>query len=77
MHSEKPYEKQMFHKIWLVTRIAGDTSVRRKDQRDLANDNIVPPLLDRTAHKHQEEDGKKFRTVSTFKKEFETIKGQL
>jgi hypothetical protein len=34
-HSEKPYEKQMFHKIWLVTRTAGDTSLRPKEHRDL------------------------------------------
>ena len=28
-HSERPYEKQMFHKIWLVTRTAGDSSLRQ------------------------------------------------
>jgi hypothetical protein len=51
----------------LVTRTAGDTSVRRKEHRDLANDNRVPPLLDRTLQKHQETEGKKSKTESTFK----------
>jgi hypothetical protein len=43
-HLEKPYEKQIFHKIWLVTRTTGDTSLRPKEHRDLANDNRVHPL---------------------------------
>ena len=55
---EKPYEKQMFHKIGLATRTAGDTSVRQKKHRELANDNGVPPLLDRTPQKHQETEGR-------------------
>jgi hypothetical protein len=67
----------MFHKIWLVTRISGNTSVRRKEHRDLANDNRVPPLLDRTPQKHQETEGKKSRTGSTFKTEVETTKGAV
>ena len=57
----------MFHKIWLVTRTAGDTSLRPKEHRDLANDNRVHPLLDRTPQKHKETEGKKSRTRSTFK----------
>jgi hypothetical protein len=57
-HSEKPCEKQMFHKIWLVTRTAGNTSFRRKEHRNLANHNRVTPLLDRTPQKHQEAEGK-------------------
>jgi hypothetical protein len=72
-----PYEKQMFHKIWLVTRAAGDTSLRPKERRDLANDNRVHPLLDRTPQKHKETEVKKSRTGSTFKTEVETTKGQL
>jgi hypothetical protein len=74
---EASYEKQMFHKIWLVTRTAEDTSVRRKDHRDLASDNRVPPLLDHTPQKHQETEGKKSRTGSTFKTEIETTKGAV
>jgi hypothetical protein len=46
----------------LVTRTAGDTSLRPKKHRDLANDNRVHPLLDRTPQKHQETEGKKSRT---------------
>jgi hypothetical protein len=57
--------------------IAGDTSLRRKEHRDFANDNRVPPLLDRTPQKHQEAEGKKSRTGSTFKTEVETTKVQL
>ena len=38
------YEKQMFHKTWLVTRTAGDISVRRKEDRDLANDKSPSPI---------------------------------
>ena len=67
----------MFHKIWLVTRTAGNTSLRRKEHRDLASDNRVPPLLDRTPQKHQEAEGKKSRTGSTFKTEVETTKGAV
>jgi hypothetical protein len=52
-HLEKPYEKQMFHNIWLVTRTAGDTSLVPKEHRNLSNDNRVHPLLDRTAQKRQ------------------------
>ena len=48
-----------------------------KKHRDLANDNRVHPLLDRTPQKHQETEGKKSRTRSTFKTEVETTKGQL
>ena len=58
-HSERPYEKQMFDKIWLVTRTAGYTSLRPQEHRDLANDNRVPSLLDRTPQKHKEAEGKK------------------
>jgi transposase InsO family protein len=67
----------MFHKIWLVTRTAGNTSLRRKEHRHLANDNRVPLLLDRTPQKHQETEGKKSRTGSTFKTEVETTKGAV
>ena len=56
---------------------AGDTSLRPKQHRDLTNDNRVHPLLDRTPQKHQETEGKKSRTGSTFKTEVETTKGQL
>ena len=76
-HLEKPYEKQMFHKIWLITRTAGDTSLRPKEHRNLANDNIVHPLLDRSPQKPQEIEGNKSRTGSTFKTKVETMKGQL
>jgi hypothetical protein len=76
-HSEKPYEKYMFPNIGLVTRTAENTSIRRKEHRDLASDNRVPPLLDRTPQKHQETEGKKSRTGSTFKTEVETTKGAV
>ena len=49
----------------------------QKKHRDLANDNRVHPLLDRTPQKHQETEGMKSRTGSTFKTEVETTKGQL
>jgi hypothetical protein len=48
--------------------------LRPKKHRDLANDNRVHPLLDRTPQKHQETEGKKSRTGSTFKTEVETTK---
>jgi hypothetical protein len=67
----------MLHKIWLVTRTAGDKSLRPKKHRDRANDNGVHPLLDRTPQKHQEAEGKKLRTGSTFKTEVETTKGAV
>jgi hypothetical protein len=73
-HSEKPYEKQMFPKIWLVTRTAGNTSIRRKEHRDLANDNIFPPLLDHTPQNYQETERKNSRTGLIFKTEVETTK---
>jgi hypothetical protein len=66
----------MFHKIRLVTRTAGEASLRPKEHRDLANDNRVPPLLDRIPQKHKEAEGKHSRTGSTFKTEVETTKGQ-
>jgi hypothetical protein len=49
----------------------------KKKHRDLANDNRVHHLLDRTPQKHQETEGKKSRTGWTFKTEVETTKGQL
>jgi hypothetical protein len=67
----------MFHKIRLVTRTDGDTSLRPKELRYLANENKVPALLDRTAQKHQEAEGKKSRTGSTFKTKIETTKGAV
>ena len=59
----------------MVTRTAGDSSLKRKEHRDLVNDNRVPPLLDCTPQKHQEAEGKKSRTGSTFKTVVETTKG--
>ena len=59
----------------MVTRTAGDSSFKRKEHRDLVNDNRVPPLLDRTPQKHQEAEGKKSRTGSTIKTVVETTKG--
>ena len=56
---------------------AGDSPLRPKEHRDLTNDNRVPPLVDRTPQKHQEAEGKKSRTGSTFKTVVETTKGQL
>jgi transposase InsO family protein len=47
------------------------------EHRELANDNRVPPLLDRTPQKHQETEGKKSRTGSTLKTEVETTKGAV
>jgi transposase InsO family protein len=61
----------------LVTRTAGDTSLRRKEHRVLANDNRVSPLLDHTPQKHQEAAGKKPRTGSTFKTAVATTKGSV
>ena len=61
----------------MVTWTAGDTSVRRKKHRDLANDNRLPILLDRTPQKHQEAEGKKSKTGSIFKTEVETTKGAV
>ena len=58
-------------------RTAGDTSLRPKKHRDLANDNRAHPLLDRTPQKHRETEGKKSRTGSTFNTEVKTTKGQL
>jgi hypothetical protein len=52
-------------------------SLRPKELRYLANENKVPALLDRTAQKHQEAEGKKSRTWSTFKTEVETTKGAV
>ena len=61
----------------MVTRTTGNTSLRRKEHRDLANDNRIPPLLDRTPQQHQETEGKKSTTGSTFKTEVETTKGAV
>jgi hypothetical protein len=68
-----PYEKQMFHKIWLVTRTAGDTSVRRKEHRDLENDRLRSALVMRCLRIHGFVFCKYTKSLACFFKRWETM----